>query len=467
MDEKQKATQLSDISRFAEPVPLDESTWHLWVNTEQARESLIVRRLIEQLRQARERAEPVKILFAGHSGSGKSTELFRVKREIDHLYHVVIKRIGDRYSLPSVDYRQLLFFCASVFVEVGMQLNAVIKDKDEAQQVLAWFDEVRREEVQSGGHQIAAEAGAKMSLFSSLFAKFSGKIYSGGETKETAVKYIESRLDQLRLNMRLLVRAIEEKLNGRKLLLILEDLDKIEDRDQSTRLFFEHRLQLLDIPCPVIFTFPIALWYEQDASVQSYPIRHLLPMIPVSPPPAAAAAQEAARKKADIGRDTLRRLLFQRIEESAELITPEAVDYLIHFSGGVLRDFLYLLREAAIGAMVRDHGQIALDDVKTVARLLRSEYANRISPPQRPFGETTITLDDINQTLGEVTDWPKRTADRPAAFRMLLQSLCILEYNGEQWFNLHPAVREYLEIRHAEREARKTKKATTPRSRKR
>jgi len=96
MDKKLKATQLSEISRFAAQKPLDELTWHLWVNTEAARESGGVRRLIEQLRQAHEQPDPVKILFTGHSGSGESTELFRVKRNLSGQYHTVIKRIGDR-----------------------------------------------------------------------------------------------------------------------------------------------------------------------------------------------------------------------------------------------------------------------------------------------------------------------------------------------------------------------------------
>jgi len=465
MDGKQKATQLSEIPNFAVLQPLDESTWHLWINTEEARESGVVGKLITRLRQSHQRPTPLKILFTGHSGSGKSTELFRVKREIGSLYHVVIKRIGDRYSLPTVDYRQLLFFCASVFVEVGMELNAVIAGRDEALQVLEWFDEHTHQEEKSGGHRITTEGSAKVGIFQTLFAKFSGKIYSGGETKETAVKYIESRLDQLRLNMQILVRAIEEKLNGRKLLLILEDLDKLEDRSQGRNLFFDHRLQLLDIPCHAIFTFPISLWYEQDADVQNYPVRYLLPMVPVSPPPPTTSAGDDTQQKATTGCDTLQQLIFQRIDERADLITPKAIHYLIQFSGGVLRDLLYMLGEAEVGATTKQRTRIELNDVQEVARLLRSEYANRLSP--RQFGETTVTLDDLNQTLGEVTDWPKRTADRPAAFRMLLQSLCILEYNGEQWFNLHPAVREYLEIRDAERKAQKAKKGRTPGSRKR
>lgn len=462
---KIKATQIFEISQFTAPKPLDDSTWHLWVDTEPARESGVALRLIEHLRQAHAQPDPVKILFTGHSGSGKSTELFRVKREIEELYQVVIARISERYSLPTIDYLQLLFFCASQLVEVGAQKNAVIKRRDEAQQVLDWFDQETIKEVRSNGYNIAAKAGTEMSFFKAFFARVSGKLYSGGETQKTVIKHIESRLDQLRLNMQIIVQAIEKKLGGRKLLLMLEDLDKIEDRDQGRRLFFEHRLQLLDIPCSVIFTFPIALWYEQEADVQSYPIRYLLPMIPVSPPPTESAARApSVRNKAETGRKVLQQLVFQRLDEPSALIEPGALDYLIRYSGGALRDLLYMLREAAVGASIQNRSFIKVGDVETVARLLRNTYANRISP--RTYGEVPVTLEAIEQTLGEAADWPKRTSDRPAAFRMLLQSLCILEYNGDQWFDLHPAVREYLEIRDAERKAQKVRKAKTSSSHK-
>ena len=465
MSTNRKATQLSEISQFASPKPLDESTWHMWVDTEEARGSRAVLKLVEQLREASTQPDPIKALFAGHSGSGKSTELFRVKRAIEDLYDIVIARIGDRYSLPTVDYRQLLFFCASQLVEVGAQQGAIIEGRDEAENLLAWFDDRTKEEVQSGGHKLNIEAGAKFNIFTALFARFSGRIYSGGETRETAVRHIESRLDQLRLNMQIIVKAIEAKLDGRKLLLVLEDLDKIEDRDQGRKLFFEHRLQLLDIPCSTVFTFPIALWYEQEAGVQGYPIRYLLPMIPVSSPPPEPSATEAVdQHKAETGRAILRQIIFQRLDESANLITPGALDYLIKYSGGVLRDLLFLLREAAIGARVKNHAGIDIDDAREAARFLRDEYANRLSP--RTYGEAQVTLTDIDQILGNFADWPKRTADRPEAFKMLLQSLCILEYNGDRWFDLHPAVREYLGIRNAERKARKTRKAGSAGSRK-
>jgi hypothetical protein len=30
-------------------------------------------------------------------------------------------------------------------------------------------------------------------------------------------------------------------------------------------------------------------------------------------------------------------------------------------------------------------------------------------------------------------------------FKHLLQNLCILEHNGERWFDLHPLIRNYME----------------------
>ena len=449
MEELTKATDLRKIGRYVTPHPLDESTWHMWVDTQRARGANSVGMLIEQFRQAYDTPDPIHALFGGHRGCGKSTELYRVKEQLEEegLYHVVIARVSDQYPLATLDYRLLLFFCASQLIKVASDIDADLSPA-EAATVMDWFDEQTINEVKESGYEAEAGAGGGINLLflRLLSVNVNGKIYSGGATQETVSRYIESRLDQLRLNMKVIVRAIERKLDGPRLLLVLEDLDKIEDREQGRRLFFEHRLQLRDVPCNVILTFPIALWYDPEGGVQLWDIRYLLPMIPV------AASEDGhghdipgLGEKAELGRQTIRQAVFARLDKASGLITDEALDRLIDCSGGVLRDVLYLLREAAITARVSDRERVELADVEAAARRLRQDYSNRLAP--REDENNPVTLREIFGTLGASTDWPKRFVDYDAALQMLLQSLCILEYNGEGWYDLHPLVHEYLRMR--------------------
>lgn len=445
-----KATKLSEFSRYFQVKPLDESTWNQYVETDPARGGNDVARLIKQLKENHSSSEYIKAVFSGHTGSGKSTELARVKQELEDDYYIDTARIGERYSLPSIDYRQVVFFCVTRLMEIAAEKNVSLTG-DEIENISSWFDEKKVEETKEEGRRVGIEIGGEVGLLQALFAKFSGKLYSGGDTKEKVSKHIEERLDQLRLNMLTIVNAINKKIAPKKLLLILEDLDKLEDRDQAHKIFIGHSRQLLDIPCSIIFTFPIVLWY--DTGMYSYPIRYILPMIPVSEAPAGSGLSDRDRKnKAEEGRKILTQIVYQRIDANVGLIEPEALSHMINKSGGLIRDLFYLLREAALGAEISARDTITLPDAADAVRRLRSEYANRISPSDN------ITINDIESTLGNTSAWPQRNPQQTEAFKRLLQTLCILEYNGDRWFNLHPLIRDYLEIKNAESKTAKTKK---------
>lgn len=176
-------------------------------------------------------------------------------------------------------------------------------------------------------------------------------------------------------------------------------------------------------------------------------------MLPVVEPPESASRSSASedalaqqrRDKREAGRNALRDILFKRIDLSADLIVDDAVDALIDASGGVLRDFLYLLRDAALEADVAERECIEVDDVRKARNKLFHEYSNRIVP----VPELDLTLAHINEVLGEPDDWPRRLPERTLGFNSLLQSLCILEYNGDRWYDLHPLVKEALRRRPA------------------
>ena len=441
-----KATKLADVGRFARPEPLNPETWGQYVDTDQARGSVEVQKLIEMLKDAHRDKIPLRAVFAGHRGCGKSTELARVSNAVRELYAGAICRVEDRYALPTLDYRQLLFLCADVLMKYAQGCRVDLSD-DQVQSLSAWFDDATIKEVKTSGHKVEGEAGVNLGYLTLLFAKFSGKIYSGGETQATVTHHIERRLDQLVQNMRIVVTAIEEKIAPHRLLLILEGLDKIEPLKQSRDIFIDHRIQLLSIPCSVIFTFPIRLWYEPDGGIEGYDDRFLLPMIPVAEAPASAdLSAEEARKKAHQGRQVLRDIVHARLE--ASLIAEDALDYLVQTSGGVIRDLLYMLRDAALNAQRINRQKIIMEDCRKASRRLRDDYAKHLS------AGADVKVEDILKTLGKPAEWPRRQSAPNAAFKLLLQSLCILEYNGDTWYDLHPLIRWHLEITLADEERR-------------
>ena len=441
----QLATSLSEISLVTQPGPLDDESWSHYVPTDAARGSKDVKRLIAQLKNAANGGSVQHVLFAGHSGCGKSTELHRVGQALGDHYHVQAASAEQRYSLATFDYKQLLFMAAEGLVELARRLE--IDMEEEIETVTSWFDERHIEETRKHGWQADAEAGGKVSFLSALYARFSTKLWTGGETKSKAVKYIEERLDHLIGSMRLIVEAIHRNAGPRKVLLLIEGLDKIEDADLGRSIFFEHRPQLLAIPCSVIFTFPIRLWYDSDGGLHGYQNRYLLPMLPVVAPPPNPENPEnpennedERRAKARQGRDAIRQIFYKRVDERAGLISEKALEKLIDASGGVLRDFLYMLRFAALEAEVEERERIEELDVRTAATALRHDYANRLAPA----AHLDIKLAHVYEVLGAPEDWPRRHPRLEPAFTALLQSLCILEYNGDRWYDLHPLLKEHL-----------------------
>ena len=461
-DTLRKARDLEQVSLIAEPRPLSADTWNQYVQADAARGSSAVPKLIAKLQSAHGQGQPVRVIFAGHRGCGKSTELARVSHAIREDYAGEVVRVDERYNLPSLDYRQLLFLCADVLMQYVLRNQAdpaptkkIAISDDQLTVLRSWFDEETKKEVATSGQKFEGEAGANLNFLGALFARFSGKIFSGGDTQRTVSVYIERRLDTLSQNMAILVRAIETAIAPRRLLLILEGLDKIESLKQGRDLFIDQRSSLLQIPCSVVFTFPIRLWYEPDGAISGYDHRCLLPMIPVRAAPESPDLSAAdAESKAEEGRKTLREIVLARMDES--LIARDALDHLVDRSGGVIRDLLYMLRDASLNARLAGRPQISLADSKAASRQLRSDYARSLS------AGSEIKVEDIRAVLGHPEDWPRRETSSNVAFKVLLQSLCILEYNGDTWHDLHPLIRDHLIITRADEERRQKRRDARP-----
>jgi hypothetical protein len=71
----------------------------------------------------------------------------------------------------------------------------------------------------------------------------------------------------------------------------------------------------------------------------------------------------------------------------------------------------------------------------------------KLQQQYEPFlGEfENFKVPDILHLIDQFKQGPLAGVDHTEIFKHLLQNLCILEYNGERWHDLHPLIRNYME----------------------
>ena len=97
----EKAKKVEDLIKVFEPYPLmeNDSFEKFYVDTYAARGTNAVQRMSYGLKFSLNK--DMKILFMGHRGSGKSTELFLLKKEIDDQFDVISFFIEDEVDVDN------------------------------------------------------------------------------------------------------------------------------------------------------------------------------------------------------------------------------------------------------------------------------------------------------------------------------------------------------------------------------
>jgi len=253
--------------------------------------------------------------------------------------------------------------------------------------------------------------------------KLEGKVGKEAATRTLVREKMERRLSDLLENVDLLSREIE-RATGKKVLVIVEDLDKT-DPDRAKELFYGHALSLTSPGCCVIYTFPTALRHDNDFIQvrQSFSELVVLPNFPVS---------HRDGSPDETGSALLQKILTLRAEE--RLFTSEALKGLVGWSGGLARELIRLAGQACLVAMEAEKPAIDEGVVEQAAARMRIDY------------EVLLTSEQLD--LLRVVRERKRV-ENDEAHRALLHNLSALEYrNGEGvWYDVHPIVRPLLEER--------------------
>lgn len=355
--------------------------------------------------------QPVKILFSGHRGSGKSTELTRLAKDLRDEFFVV-PFSARSLNLADLNYVDVMLACAAaLFREATDRARRVTIPATLWKQVLDWLT-----------NEITAETTVAVPKSRSFGAKINALVFSieGKYARETATRMtIRERLFTRVNDLIEQANAVCEKIQtvtGHRPLIIFEDLDKT-DLATARDLFFNHTTTLNSPACPIIYTFPIPLCYSNEfpERIGDYNRHFLLPNVSLYHMDNTPNAE---------GRGALKEVVTRRVSES--LFAGEALHDLITLSGGLMRNLVRMVSDAALIALTEGAVAITSEIVRRVAAEVANDYRRLL------LAEHYEALRQAHQTKA-IT--PNETV------RQLLENLSLLEYrNAMAWGDVNPIV---------------------------
>ncbi len=376
--------------------------------------------------------EPTCQLFTGHIGCGKSTELLRLKSELEQQgFHVVYFESSQDLDMADVDITDILL---SVAGQVSESLEAIkIKLKP------GYFTNLFTEIVDFLQTPIEIEAEAELSVG---IGKITAKTKESPKLRRRLREYLEPRTAGIleSINKELLERATTElKRRGKAgLVVIVDNLDRVDirplpsGRTQPEYLFIDRGEQLRKLNCHVVYTIPLALIFSNDCETLKNRLGggltpKVLPMVPVR----HRDGEEFAPGMALLQQMVLVRAFpNETVEKQLELITevfdtPETLNRLCRVSGGHVRNLLGLLFDC----LRQENPPILRECLESVIRERRDYLLSSID-------------DEEWELLFQVVQQQAVKGD--TEYQTLLRSMFVFEYRDRDgcWYGINPALEE-------------------------
>ncbi len=417
------ADEIKKIYQAFDPSPLKAEETDLYVDLDAVRGSdEPVNKLAQTIRLSESTTTQ---LFAGHIGSGKSTELRLLQKQLqDDGYFVVFCQI-----LEDIDERDADF--PDVLLSMMRQMVSQIKERGRITLKPGYFQQ-RFEEL----NKLLTSKVDLPDLANGLL-NLSSAIKSSPDTRKKIREIFEPKTnDWLSAANDIISKAFLEldKKNHNGLVIIVDDLDKVsveksaeQQSSVAERLFLDRHAQLTGFQCHIVYTLPLPLVYSCKE-------RDIASLYKLDAPPVVPMTKVVGRdgKKYKKGFDKFISIIQKRLDK-AKVTTPvfesnKIRDKIIKYSAGQPRQLMILIREAIIAGSV----PIKEEYIENIARKIRHSYERQLRQEHWSI-------------IGQVKQDNRldRNADNDSLCMELLANRAILYYlNNDQWYGLNPLLPE-------------------------
>ncbi|MGQ4646659.1 P-loop NTPase fold protein [Lyngbya aestuarii] len=395
--------------------------------------------------------EPTCQLFTGHIGCGKSTELLRLRVELEQQgFHVVYFESSQDLDMADVDISDILLAIARQVSKSLEEVHVRLQPR-EFKGLLQGTTKLLPAEITLSEDDLASvlvdtSTSALKQDFSLAqeIGKITAKAKDSQEIRFLLRQYLEPRVNMIleAINHELIEPAIEQlKQQGKQgLAVIVDNLDRVDNteklpgRTQPEYLFVDRGEQLNKLHCHVVYTIPRILVFSSDLGrlTNRFGIDpKMLPMVQV---------KHRDGTRCEEGVALLRQVILSKAfpevtpEERLALVTEVfdsigTLDRLCLVSGGHVRNLLVLLYRC----LQREDPPIKRECLESVVRQRRNELNLAIARDEWHL------LRQVNQ---------EKTVRGEDRYQALLRSLFIFEYcdRDECWFEINPILEEAREL---------------------
>jgi len=403
--------------------------------------------LIDELEQAIEddATGTGKQIFTGYLGCGKSTLLAELRFRLlkTGRYFIVMFSIADTIERSAVDHVNILFSTAVELLQASERQSVKLKPGLK-RDLYRWLGKHTQTESEAVEAAIEATGEASVKGGIPLLLEFLAKIKS--TLKVNSVVRREISTEFARKTSDLIARLNEiqiylENATGQKVLVIIDDLDKL-DLSVTTTLFSQNIQPLLDPSFPILYTIPIATMQEVaiKSMIESYVTKiHVMPVAKFF----SRATVRLSDRVPDAGMmEIFQDVLDRRLPNG--LIEPGLRQEIVLKSGGILRELIRIMDLCGAACLQELRRQIRREqfdqpEVKINAAILEKVLGDLRINYATPLGQSDYAL--LKVIYDELS--PPQAED--ARFRTLLHGLYILEYrNASRWLDLNPLVIDLL-----------------------
>jgi len=362
------------------------------------------------------------IFVAGQSGNGKSSalQLFSTNYpDLNDYYDIKILNARNVFDKKDIDVADILLMIAFTIIEENDDLKKEFLDilEDMRKKKLNELEEIEEKtKLDSKTEKGDLISGFKIDLgFLKIGTDFKDTFKVDNQNKKVIRELIKLKkkdfIDKINEIIRKYKRDIlkEEK----RLLLIIDDIEKIKDSDH---IFTDEISTILQIECSKIITMPIHL--KRSSTFAGYDAKEI-------------SFKLKTRDDTFIPENIkeLVNIISARLENS-DLIDKDAKELIAKKSGGNIRQLIKIVKESALKAHRNKSETIILADVKDALHDIRRDYSSA-SVEIKEF------LDFIEKNKN-----PKDYSDDSIKKLKIAtnESLIFAYYNGEIWYDLNPII---------------------------